>query len=161
MMIATETISIGEWKIIQSSGSLRTCGLGSCVGVVLYDPIQKIAGMVHIMLPDSSKARKGKVNPYRYADTAIVFLSNQLKEKGAILLKAKLAGGAQMFRYAVKQEFMQIGERNIEAVKEALTQLGIPIIAECVGGSSGRTIEFYLDTNHLIVRTVHQKEITI
>ncbi|GAF12902.1 chemotaxis protein CheD [Bacillus sp. JCM 19046] len=160
-MSATATISIGEWKLIQSTGQLRTCGLGSCVGVVLYDPLQKIAGMVHIMLPDSSKARKGKVNPYRYADTALISLSNQLKAKGAGLLKAKVAGGAQMFRYAVKQEFMQIGERNVEAVKLVLKQLGIPIISECVGGSSGRTIEFQLETNDLIIRTVHQNEIII
>ncbi|WP_054706716.1 chemotaxis protein CheD [Bacillus sp. JCM 19041] len=160
-MTGHETISIGEWHLIKGTGKLRTCGLGSCVGVVLFDKKKKLAGMVHIMLPDSKKARKGKLNPWRYADTALELLHNQLLEAGAIEIGAKLAGGAQMFKYAVQQEFMQIGERNILAVLQVLEALHIPVVATDTGGTNGRTIEFDVVTSELVVRTVNKRQTII
>ncbi|GIN11205.1 chemotaxis protein CheD [Shouchella clausii] len=159
-MTKGETISIGEWKIVKGEGVLRTCGLGSCIGIVLYDQERFIAGMVHVMLPDSTKARKG-ANPWRYADTAIASLQAELKKQGARNLCAKMAGGAQMFKHAVKREFMQIGERNAAAARETFARLGITLVAEDTGGTKGRTIQYDVKTGELAVRTVHHGQMIL
>jgi len=150
-------VGIADMNIVRYPGIIRTSGLGSCVGVVIYDEIKKIAGMSHVMLPDSSLSRGKTVHLAKYADTAIEQLYQRLIQEGAKIhfLKAKIAGGAQMFQFTSQSEAMRIGPRNVEAVKHELVKLHIPLISEDVGGSSGRTIEFDTKTNKLIIRTVN------
>ncbi|WP_280768958.1 chemotaxis protein CheD [Salipaludibacillus daqingensis] len=138
--------------------TIRTSGLGSCVGVVIYDEKAKISGMAHIMLPDSSFARSGILNRAKYADTAIQDLIKKMIVLGVskYRLKAKIAGGAQMFKFSSNSEAMRIGPRNVVAVKETLQGLNISIVYEDVGGSSGRTIEFNPATSILEIRTVNK-----
>ncbi|WP_059104591.1 chemotaxis protein CheD [Shouchella shacheensis] len=154
------TISIADWGLARGSETVRTCGLGSCVGVVLYDEERKLAAMGHIMLPDSTSSRNRHPDPWKYADTAIPALMEKAVSAGAISnrLKAKLAGGAQMFPFTAKLELMRIGQRNVEAVKAALQALAIEITGSETGGENGRTIEFYPATSCLHVRTVHVGE---
>ena len=144
-------------NIVKAPDIIRTAGLGSCVGVVLYDSHKKIAGMAHIMLPESSLARGTTVHKAKFADTAIADLIQLLEKHGSHVsrLKAKIAGGAQMFHFTTKSDIMRIGPRNVEAVKKELARYAIPIVAEDVGGSSGRTIEFDPATGKLLVRTVN------
>ena len=151
-------IGIADMKVIQAPDTIRTSGLGSCVGVVLYEERLKIAGMVHVMLPESSLGRTENLNHAKFADTGIPALIDLLKEKGAmpIRLKAKIAGGAQMFSFAANSETMRIGPRNVEAVKAQLKIHSIPLIAEDTGGNSGRTIEFNPAKGFLHIRTVNQ-----
>ena len=151
-------VGIADMNVVQSPSLIRTSGLGSCVGVVIYDTQKEIAGLVHVMLPDSSLAKADSINIAKYADTGIEELINRLTKKGARLinLKAKIAGGAQMFQFSTQNEMMRIGPRNVEAVKKELQRFRIPIIAEDVGGSSGRTIEFNPSTRKLNIRTVNQ-----
>ncbi|MED4351815.1 chemotaxis protein CheD [Schinkia azotoformans] len=151
-------VGIADMNVVQSPSLIRTSGLGSCVGVVIYDTQKEIAGLVHVMLPDSSLAKADSINIAKYADTGIEELINRLTKIGARVtnLKAKIAGGAQMFQFSTQNEMMRIGPRNIEAVKKELKRLSIPIIAEDVGGSSGRTIEFNPSTRKLNIRTVNQ-----
>ncbi|WP_226578820.1 chemotaxis protein CheD [Halobacillus litoralis] len=151
-------IGIGEMGVGRASEMLKTSGLGSCIGIVLYDEVVKLAGMAHIMLPDSGMARKNRVNRAKYADTALIDLMDSLQEAGAVRwrLKAKIAGGAQMFSYSGNSSMMRIGMRNIEAVRSLLKQFSIPVIAEDVGGTSGRTIEFDPDTGTLRIKTVYK-----
>lgn len=151
-------VGIAQMDIAISPNSIRTSGLGSCVGVVIYDESKKIAGLVHIMLPDSKLGRGNTLNEAKFADTGIPAMVDQLKDKGAQVfrLKAKIAGGAQMFQFASNSDSMRIGPRNVEAVKQQLKSLSIPIIAEDTGGSSGRTIEFDTITTILHIRTVNQ-----
>lgn len=161
-MILRETsvvkVGIAQMDIAISPNSIRTSGLGSCVGVVIYDESKKIAGLVHVMLPDSKLGRGNTLNEAKFADTGIPAMVDQLKYKGAQVfrLKAKIAGGAQMFQFASNSDSMRIGPRNVEAVKQQLKSLSIPIIAEDTGGSSGRTIEFDTTTTILHIRTVNQ-----
>ncbi|SNX73713.1 chemotaxis protein CheD [Bacillus oleivorans] len=145
-------------KLGQAPQILRTTGLGSCVGVVLFDEGLKIAGMAHVMLPDSSLARAGTNHSAKFADTAIPNLFALLLEKGArkLYIKAKLAGGAQMFHYSGANELMRIGARNIEAVKNQLKLLHLPVVAEDTGGTNGRTIDFVIETGVLLVKTVNK-----
>ena len=151
-------VGIADMKLGQAPQILRTTGLGSCVGVVLFDEGLKIAGMAHVMLPDSSLARAGTNHIAKYADTAVPSLFARLLEKGArkLSIKAKLAGGAQMFQFAGAHDLMRIGARNIEAVKNQLNSLHLPIVAEDTGGTNGRTIDFVIETGILLVKTVNK-----
>lgn len=153
-------VGISDLNIAIAPQKIRTTGLGSCVGAVIYDEQKKIGGLAHIMLPDSNLTKEKKFNIYKYANTAIPFLVDLLMKNGArsYALKAKIAGGAQMFKLSSNTNIMRIGPRNVEAVEIALESLNIPIIAKDVGGNRGRTIEFDPETTCLNVRTVNQGE---
>lgn len=142
--------------------SLTTLGLGSCIGITLYDPIRKIAGMAHIMLPDSTQIRNNS-NVAKFADTAIDKLVKDMIRLGAskTRLEAKIAGGAQMFSFGKESKMMRIGERNANASKEKLKSLGIKLLAEETGENYGRTIEFYSETGDLLIKTIGQEIKTI
>ncbi|TSB46430.1 chemotaxis protein CheD [Alkalicoccobacillus porphyridii] len=153
-----ETITVGMAEIACSNlyKPLRTSGLGSCVGVIIYQERSNFAGMAHIMLPYSSISSKKDHKIGKFADVAIPTLTDQLVHKGASLslLKAKIAGGAQMFASS-GNEMMRVGERNVEAVKKILKEQNIPLVAEDTGGTNGRTITFDPTTHVLTIRTVH------
>lgn len=152
-----EMIKVGmaDMNVCAAPDAITTLGLGSCVGIVLYDKTKKIAGMVHIMLPDSTKIRNNG-NIAKFADTGIDELIKRLLKMGATKTSmiAKIAGGAQMFAFQSNNEMLRVGERNVEATKQILHQLKIPIIAEDTGLNYGRTIEFYPESGELIVRSV-------
>lgn len=149
-------VGIADMNIAKTPHTIRTSGLGSCVGVVLYDDTKKIAGLLHVMLPDSTLGKAENLNVAKFADTGIYALMERLKAEGVrpLSLKAKIAGGAQMFQFGTS-DTIRIGPRNIEAVKSELNRLSIPIVAEDTGGSSGRTIEFDPATSTLSIRTVN------
>ncbi|MBO8162478.1 MAG: chemotaxis protein CheD [Brevibacillus sp.] len=156
-----EIIKIGMADLgwAKAPDRLRTTGLGSCVGVVLYDALAKIAGMAHVMLPDSSLAKSSQAAAIgKYADTAIPELIRQMQQAGAAphRMTAKLAGGAQMFSFMAGNDTLRIGPRNVEACRSVLTQARIPIVAEETGGNCGRTIEMDAETGILHIRTVNQ-----
>ncbi|WP_188454366.1 chemotaxis protein CheD [Virgibacillus oceani] len=155
-------VGIADLNIVTAPDTIRTSGLGSCVGAVIYDLPKKIAGLAHIMLPNSTFAKQTQINAYKYADTAIDRLVEQLLDNGARqhALKAKLAGGAQMFQF-LSSDTMRIGPRNVEAVQQKLTEHQISIVSLDVGGSCGRTIEFDPDTGKLKIRTVNKGEAVI
>jgi chemotaxis protein CheD len=155
-----EVVKVGmaDLNVIESPDRIRTSGLGSCVGLVLYDPIKRIAGLAHIMLPSSDLGKHGEINEAKYADTAIPLLITLMEKKGGEKrqFQAKLAGGAQMFLFKTTNDSMRIGPRNVEACKDVLKSLGIPILAEDTGGNFGRTIELDAVTGVLNIRSVNQ-----
>ncbi len=134
---------------------ITTLGLGSCVGVALYDSVTKIVGLAHVMLPSSEQA-KNNSNKAKFADTAIVQLVEDMIRLGAKRnsITAKLAGGAQMFAFSQGSDLMRIGYRNVVASKEKLKELNIPVISEDTGGNYGRTIEIYSHDGKLMVKTI-------
>ncbi len=152
-----ENIKVGmaDYKATIHPSILVTLGLGSCVGIALFEPSTRIIGLAHIMLP-TSKISKAAVNEAKFADTAIVKLVEDMVKLGANrrTIKAKLAGGAQMFNFTDSNDNIRIGLRNIEASRIVLAQLGIPIVSEDVGGNHGRTIELYSDDGRLLIKTV-------
>ncbi|ADG82367.1 chemotaxis protein CheD [Thermincola potens] len=152
-------IGMADLNVAKCPDILQTAGLGSCVGVCLWDSITKIGGLAHIMLPYSTQARSVG-NEAKFADTAIPLLVKQMENLGALRqrLVAKIAGGAQMFSFYSGNDIMRIGERNAEAVKETLAKLKIKLLAEDVGGNYGRTIEFYTETGKLYIRTINVGE---
>jgi Chemotaxis protein; stimulates methylation of MCP proteins len=152
----TVKVGMADLNIASNGALIRTSGLGSCVGVTLYDSVAKIAGMAHIMLPTSEIARESSFNAAKYADTAIPALIQAMENAGASITRmvAKMAGGAQMFAFASVNDSMRIGPRNVESCKLALEQVSIPIHAEDTGANFGRTIELDSATGVLTIRSV-------
>ncbi|KIY21517.1 MULTISPECIES: chemotaxis protein CheD [Mesobacillus] len=151
-------VGIADMNIAKVPDLIRTTGLGSCVGVVLFDQRAELAGLAHVMLPDSSFSRAEPLNKAKFADTAIKELLEVMIQSGAkqVSIKAKIAGGAQMFQFSGSSDMMRIGPRNVEAVLQQIKELRIPLIAQDVGGNSGRTIEFDPKTGLLQIRTVNK-----
>lgn len=149
-------VAIAEGAIARIPDRVRTTGLGSCVGVVVYDVRRGLSGLVHVMLP--SAPARGTDRPTKYADLGVNWLIKELCNAGASQsqLRAKIAGGAQMFSNQLSSDVFRVGPRNVEAVKEVLGNQRIPIIAEDTGGHIGRTIEFEAETETLWVRTAFQ-----
>ncbi len=136
--LQTAMIGIGEYRV--GSFPMMTIGLGSCIGLTLYDTQNKTGAMVHIMLPESG----GRTDrPGKYADTAIPLLLNELDKVGSSKrsLIAKIAGGACMFEYFGTN--LNIGERNTEKVRTLLKDQGIKLSGEDVGGKVGRSVTFF------------------
>lgn len=155
------TVGISDFKIASDPDSLITYALGSCVGICLFDPTTKIAGMSHILLPCISPTDDNKM---KYADTAIPLLVEEMEHQNVRRsnLVAKIAGGASMFTTSFSNSALaQIGTRNVESVKKVLASLDIPIIAEATGGNQGRTITFDSSTGDLHVRSVPHAEYII
>ncbi|HLR72135.1 MAG TPA: chemotaxis protein CheD [Pseudogracilibacillus sp.] len=157
---AVVKVGIADLNIAKAPLKIRTSGLGSCVGIVIYDLTKQTAGLAHIMLPHSNGTKQKDFNEKKYADTAIEQLIDQLIANDArkFSLQAKIAGGAQMFQLSTTTDVMRIGPRNVEAVYKELKKHRIPVIASDVGGNSGRTIEFDPTTGKLKIRTVNKGE---
>jgi chemotaxis protein CheD len=156
-------IGIAQLYVAKAPGKIITIGLGSCVGVTLYDPITQIGGMVHIMLSDSTTFTIGNktgnvLMKGKYADTGIKELLDQMIAAGACRtnLVAKMAGGAKMFEVKEGNDALSIGDKNVEAVRAVLDQNNIRLVAEDTGADYGRTIELNLDDGSLLVKTVTQ-----
>lgn len=157
-MIQQTVVKVGmaDLNIATEGIILKTTGLGSCVGLTLFDPVCKIAGMAHVMLPSSEIARDTNINIAKYADTAIPELIGRMLAAGALQqrLKAKMAGGAQMFAMTSQSDSLRIGPRNVESCTELLKKLNIPILSQDTGGNFGRTIEFFSNNGMLSIRSV-------
>ena len=153
----SEMIKVGmaDLKLCISPNAITTLGLGSCVGIAIRDPITKIGGLAHIMLPDSTKISNNQCIA-KFADTGIAELVRIMVEAGASRnrLVAKIAGGAQMFALQGKSETIAVGARNAEAVVKILGEMKIPILARDTGDSYGRTVEFFPETGDFIIKAV-------
>lgn len=143
------SVGVAEYGVTVDGTSLITSGLGSCVAVGIYDGTVA-AGLVHVMLPTADD--RPVENPAKFADTGISTLIGALAEAGARpeSLAAKIAGGSEMIAFRAQER--SIGERNVEAVRTALDEAGVPLLGEDVGGDEGRTVEL-TRSGDLIVRT--------
>lgn len=156
------TVGISDLNIAKAPDVLVTYALGSCVGICLYDGMAKIGGLSHIMLPTMVTPSRELKQIYRFADTAIPTLVHKLEQAGArpVRLKAKIAGGAQMFATAGGSSLSNIGQRNVQAVKQALQKLNIPIIAEDTGKNYGRTLYFNVADGTMRIKSAIKGEWT-
>ncbi|MDK2896285.1 MAG: chemotaxis protein CheD [Candidatus Atribacteria bacterium] len=153
-MYSKYTVGMAEYRVSQDPKEvLSILGLGSCVGLCLYDPKRKIGGLAHILLPEQIP---GQTNPFKFADTAVPALLEEIERLGASRRNvwAKISGGAKMF--SGTDSLFDIGSRNAQAVKAVLQTWGIPLLAEEVGGSRGRSIMFYIEDGRLEIKTIGQ-----
>lgn len=148
-----ETVKVGiaDYAVAQSGVTFTTSGLGSCVGVALYDRRARVGGLAHVMLP-ASRGAEGE-NEAKYADTAIAAMLAEMNEQGArcVSISAKLAGGSSVLDFESLNG--DIGTRNVEAVEAALADRGVAIAAADVGGDHGRSLRFESATATLLVRS--------
>ncbi|MCH5332331.1 MAG: chemotaxis protein CheD [Agathobacter sp.] len=148
-------VGMADLKVGRSTDVLTTLGLGSCIGLTFYDPQTKIGGLVHYMLPDSTKI-KNHSNIAKFADTGIRELLRQVLQSGAEQrrLVAKIAGGACMFEISANTALGNVGKSNAEAAKEILKELRIPLIAEDTGLNYGRTVELNCENGEYLIKAV-------
>lgn len=153
-------VGISEYKVSQAPDRLITLGLGSCVGIAIYNQETKIGGLSHIMLPDSTLF-KGKKKPGKFADLAIPLMVEEIKGSSKIKdLRAKIAGGASMFSFS-NNSTLSIGERNVKSVVEILRKMEIPLIGQDTGGTTGRTMIVNLDDFAISIRTGNKEIMTL
>lgn len=153
-------VGMADLKICRAPDVLTTIGLGSCIGIAIYDPTTKISGLAHIMLPDSTQIRNNS-NIAKFADTGIQKLYDDMIAAGANRAKmvAKIAGGAKMFELSdSNSQGINIGEKNALASKKKLKELRIPLIAEDTGLNFGRTVELYSETGQYLIKAVGKGE---
>ena len=152
-------VGMADYKVGRAPSTIISYGLGSCIGISIYDPQTKIGGLLHIMLPDSTQSRPSE-NPAKFADTGIPLMLADILQLGASRsrLVAKLAGGAQMFAFANATDIMRVGARNAAAAKKILQDLRIPVLAEDTGGTYGRTVQIDLATGIYKVKTIDKGE---
>jgi chemotaxis protein CheD len=155
-------VRIGEVRVAAGDSVLFTIGLGSCVAIVLYDAKKKVGGLAHAMLPDPGSARKDAPTG-RFATTAVPELVAALEDEGASpkRLRARLAGGASMFRDVLDGEGLRLGRRNVEAARRALGELAIPIDGEDVFGTYGRSVFMRTSDGKLLVTSVNHADVVL
>jgi len=153
-------VGMAQFKVAMAPARIMTFALGSCVGIVLYDPVSKIGGLAHIMHPSSERVQNN-VNRAKFVDTAVELMLSRMAKKGAnrSRIEAKVFGGARMFQaISASPGVMQIGEENVKATRAELEGRNIPIVAESTGGTKGRTIVFDITSGRVTVKDAQNKE---
>lgn len=153
MAVNPVVVGISDCKVTRdASAVLVTYALGSCIAVAMHDPVTKVSGLLHYMLPESAiDTNKAEQNPFMFADTGIPRLLDAVKAAGADgkRMVVRLTGGAQVLD---SQGVFQIGKRNYLAARRILWKAGILIAAEAVGGEVSRTTRLDAATGRLWVR---------
>jgi chemotaxis protein CheD len=142
---------------VAADGVIATIGLGSCVAIMLYDPVACVGGLAHILLPDEAMSRD-RSNPSKFPATVVPILLDEMCRLGASRqrVRAKIAGGASMFAALMPTGATNIGERNVASVRAVLAKTGIPIVAEDVGSDYGRSVYLFVDDGHVEVRSLRR-----
>ena len=143
-------VRMGELAISDTPGDvLVSLGLGSCIGLALVDKLAGVAGLAHIVLPEASGRPKAE-SLNKFADHAVPALVDGMVERGAsrVFMQAALVGGASMFAGTG----LEVGVRNADAVRELVASRRVPVVAEAVGGSRGRTVRVDVTNGTVSVR---------
>jgi chemotaxis protein CheD len=148
-------VRVADLAAASGEAVLITLGLGSCVACVLHDPVAGAGGLAHVLLPSRTLARDHS-NPAKFPESAVPLLVERLVALGAQRerLRARLVGGATMFGNISAPGVALMGERNLQAVREALKAARIPVVAEDTGKDYGRSVYLFLPAGRLEVRSV-------
>ncbi len=150
--VAVVHVGVADMRVVNAREILVSSALGSCVAVTLHDPVKKIGGLAHIMLPAQMRLN-GEQPAGKFVDMAIPAMLEQMKGSGALRARmvAKIVGGAQMF---ADDSLASIGDRNVIAAKSLLDRLQIRVAAEDCGGNYARTIEFHTSNGIVLSRSI-------
>ena len=152
------SIGLGEFKVSRNlDDELVAYGLGSCLGIGMYDPTTHVAGMVHVVLPEFN--HNESPSP-KYVEIGINTLLDEMVRSGANRSRiiTRMAGGANMLLNGALSQSFNIGERNTVAARDVFKKLNIRLAAEEVGGNTGRTVRLYVSQGRMTVRVVGEKE---
>jgi len=152
-------IGIAEYAVVTDETLLVTSGLGSCLGIILYDPRNTVSGLIHVMLPTVDQARDS--TPAKFVDTGIPLLVDEMEAAGAdrSAMEARIVGGSEMIQFSSNGD--SIGSRNIALAEQLLEEYGIPIVGSDVGGGHGRSIQFDPAAGELSIRTADEETRTL
>ena len=157
-----QIVGVADMKVSNNTGeSIITYSLGSCIGLVVYDPVVKVAGMLHYMLPESSLDKdKARAKPYMFADSGIPRLFKTAYQLGAVKQRMKIyaAGGAEILD---QKGFFNIVKRNYMALKKIFFKNNVMINKQNVGGNVNRTVRIEIETGDIFVKTSGSKEVKI
>ncbi len=156
-------VGISAIEVAKAPATLTALALGSCVAVILYDPMAKVGGLAHVLLPSTNVGRPRADAPGRFAPTAVALLNERVLAMGAVSrrLTARLVGGASMFASLQPAGTIQMGERNVHAAREVLHRHGIQVVGEAVGRDFGRSVDFDLDTGRVIVSSYEHGKVEL
>jgi len=162
----SHVLSVGLGEAIVSRDPqvvLAAYGLGSCLGVAMYDPIARVAGLLHAVLPTSQNGHQGEGSAFKYVDSGIHTLLAAMEEAGAQRshIIVKLAGGANMLVATSLSHVFEIGTRNVQSAYQVLENLHLRVAAAEVGGNVGRTVRLYVSNGRLTVRKIGDVEIDL
>lgn len=150
LAIATAELGLSR----RPTDTLVIHGLGSCLGVAAYDPVERIGALLHVMLPTSTMdPARARENPCRFVDTGLAELLRRVCAAGADRrrLVLSVAGGARIHADGHEDDVFAIGRRNVLAFKKAVWQHGVLISAQDVGGTATRTMSLALDGGRVVV----------
>ena len=155
-------VKVAHHAVAEGDDVLVTLGLGSCVAILLHDAAAGVGGMAHALLPERALARDA-TNPDKFASTAVPLLAEEVCRIGGRRerLKARLVGGASMFAALMAPGTLNMGERNVTAARNALRELGIPVLAEEVGADYGRSVRFHVGQGRVVVSSVGRPDVTL
>lgn len=151
-------VGLGEIQVSKSMGDVLVAfGLGSCLGIGMYDPVLRLGGLLHAVLPTNNK--KSDDSPAKYVDTGISLLMEKMNSMGALKSRIiiKMAGGANILTAPAMSSF-DIGARNITAAREMFSRLNVKLNSEDVGGQTGRTIRLYIADGRMTIRVMGSQE---
>lgn len=142
---------------VAATGTITTIGLGSCVAIALYDATARVGGLAHVLLPSETMSRD-RSNPAKFPATVVPLLLGEMKSLGARVdrIRAKIAGGASMFGALLPAGGINIGERNVIAVREVLASVNVPIVGEDTGCDYGRSVFLYLEDGRVEVKSLRR-----
>ena len=149
-------VRVADLQIGRKSDVLLTVGLGSCIAIMLHDPVASVGGLAHVLLPSPALTR-ADANPAKFPQSAVPRLLELMAKEGGSprRITARLAGGASMFASLAPPGTIQMGERNVVASRQVLNGLGIPLVGQAVGGEFGRTVRLYVETGKVEISSVH------
>lgn len=146
-------VDVADFAVGGGRGTLTTVGLGSCVALVLHAPGSGISGLAHFLLPEPGPGSTFS-RPAKFVATGVPLLVSEMRLHGAEgPIVAKLVGGARMFG-SLLSAGVSVGQRNVDATRAALGRLGIPVVAEEVGGECGRSVRVEAATGAVQVRSL-------
>jgi len=156
------SVGLGELAISRNPEDILVAyGLGSCMGIAIIDPVTRVSGLLHAVLPRATDGMESpKISPYKYVESGIEGLIMALVKEGARQnrLVVRIVGGSNMLISAGLTLSFDIGTRNIEATRTTLNRMKIPITAAEVGGHTGRTVRIYVADSRVTVRVIGEKE---
>jgi chemotaxis protein CheD len=162
--LRTTNIGMGELVISRDPSDVLACiGLGSCIAMCVWDPVAKVGGVAHMLLPTSRSNMEMNLSPAKYITCGVPNLVNRMVKNGASRqnLIVKITGGARMLTIPGENNVLDIGQRNITEVKAVCKHENIPIVAEDLGGTCGRSIQLFVDNGRVMVRSLSGKSMEL
>jgi chemotaxis protein CheD len=155
--VKTTNIGMGELVVSKDPSDILACiGLGSCIAMCIWDPVARIGGVAHMLLPTSRSSAEMMGSPAKYITHGVPNLINKMIKNGSSRtnLIVKITGGARMLNIPGENNLLDIGQRNITEVRAVMKRENIPILGEDVGGSSGRSMQLVVETGKITIRSL-------